>query len=49
MGAGSQRGQFSFVYDHKIMIKVGAYFKQDVQSKNLLLTNRSVPLNSSKN
>ena len=45
MGAGSQRGQFSFVYDHKIMIKIGAYFKQKVLSNNLLLTNRSVPLN----
>ena len=33
-------GQFALSFVHKIMIKVGLYFKQEIQSNILLVPNR---------
>ena len=32
LGAGTEKGQFAFDYCHKIMMRVGVYFKQEIQS-----------------
>ena len=40
MGSGTKKGQFVFVYGHKVMMKVGVYFKQETQSNILLGPNR---------
>ena len=36
MSAGIDKGQFGLVYGHKILTKIGVYFKQKFQSNNLL-------------
>ena len=45
-GAGTEKGQFVFGYDHKIMMEVRVYFKQEIHSNILSWPNRQVPLNS---
>ena len=32
LGAGTEKGQFAFDYCQKIMMRVGVYFKQEIQS-----------------
>ena len=32
LGADTEKGQFAFDYCHKIMMRVGVYFKQEIQS-----------------
>ena len=39
MSAGTKKGQFGSGSCHKIMIKVGFYCKQEIQSSNLLWPN----------
>ena len=40
MGASTEKEQFRWGYGHKIIMEVDGYFKQEIQSSNLLWPKR---------